>query len=436
MQIVLESPSTLEREFTITIPHNDVETEFEAKIRETSKRIRIDGFRPGKVPSKVVRQRYGQALRQEIMSDLMEKAIGQALNEHNIKPIGQPKIDEITFEEGIDFSFKATFEVFPELDPKLLSGDDVDQVKCKIVGSDVKAMIATLREQRKSWKESVRAMTKDGDRVTINFEGTIKGKPFDGGQGSDHLLIIGSKTMIPGFEDGIIGMKKGDRREIEVTFPDDYNAEELRGKVANFRIDLIKLERGDLPAVDKVFIQSFGVESGDEKDFKAELRQQMERELALALKTINKTKVFDKLLEKNTDAEVPKIAIDTEIETLKQQAIERFGAGKQFDKDKLPNELFLEQAERRVRLGILLGATVKKLDISADNELVKSLIDEMAVAYDDPEQVRNYYLSNDDNLKQIEALAIEEQVASKLLETASEKTIDMSYEQVMKSRQG
>lgn len=435
MQVVLESPSALERQFTITIPTGDVETEFEAKLAETAKRVRIDGFRPGKVPAKVVRQRYGQAIRQEIVSDLMEKSLGEALSEHDVKPIGQPKIDDVKFEEGSDFSFKATFEVFPELDPILVDGDEIEQTTCKVGAADIKEMIATLREQRKSWKESARAASKEGDRVMINFEGFVDGEAFDGGKGEDHALVLGSGAMIPGFEDGIVGMKKGDSRDIEVTFPEDYQAEELKGKAATFKIEVTKLERGELPTVDEAFIQSFGVESGDEKDFKAELKEQMQRELSLTLKNMNKTKVFDVLLEKNADTPVPESAIKSEIHTLKHQAVERFGGGQQFDPHQLPDELFAEQAERRVRLGILLGATVKKLGLAADPDRVRALIDEMAAAYDDAEQVVNFYYSNDENLKQVEALAVEEQVAEKLLESAKAKTIDMSYADVMKSRQ-
>ena len=435
MQVVLESPSALERQFTITIPTGDVETEFEAKLAETAKRVRIDGFRPGKVPAKVVRQRYGQAIRQEIVSDLMEKSLGEALSEHDVKPIGQPKIDDVKFEEGSDFSFKATFEVFPELDPILVDGDEIEQTTCKVGAADIKEMIATLREQRKSWKESARAASKEGDRVTINFEGFVDGEAFDGGKGEDQALVLGSGAMIPGFEDGIVGMKKGDSRDIEVTFPEDYQAEELKSKTATFKIEVTKLERGELPTVDEAFIQSFGVESGDEKDFKAELKEQMQRELSLTLKNMNKTKVFDVLLEKNADTPVPESAIKSEIHTLKHQAIERFGGGQQFDPHQLPDELFAEQAERRVRLGILLGATVKKLGLAADPDRVRALIDEMAAAYDDAEQVVNFYYSNDENLKQVEALAVEEQVAEKLLESAKAKTIDMSYADVMKSRQ-
>ena len=435
MQVVLESPSALERQFTITIPTGDVETEFEAKLAETAKRVRIDGFRPGKVPAKVVRQRYGQAIRQEIVSDLMEKSLGEALSEHDVKPIGQPKIDDVKFEEGSDFSFKATFEVFPELDPILVDGDEIEQTTCKVGAADIKEMIATLREQRKSWKESARAASKEGDRVTINFEGFVDGEAFDGGKGEDHALVLGSGAMIPGFEDGIVGMKKGDSRDIEVTFPEDYQAEELKSKTATFKIEVTKLERGELPTVDEAFIQSFGVESGDEKDFKAELKEQMQRELSLTLKNMNKTKVFDVLLEKNADTPVPESAIKSEIHTLKHQAVERFGGGQQFDPHQLPDELFTEQAERRVRLGILLGATVKKLGLAADPDRVRALIDEMAAAYDDAEQVVNFYYSNDENLKQVEALAVEEQVAEKLLESAKAKTIDMSYADVMKSRQ-
>ncbi|MBE58130.1 MAG: trigger factor [Gammaproteobacteria bacterium] len=435
MQVILESPSALERQFTITIPNGDVETEFEAKLAETAKRVRIDGFRPGKVPTKVVRERYGQAIRQEIASDLIEKSLGQALSEHDVKPIGQPKIEDLQFEEGADFTFKATFEVFPDLDPALIDGDDVEQVKCKIGAADVKEMIATLREQRKGWKESARAASKNGDRVTINFEGFLDGEAFEGGNGQDHALVLGSGSMIPGFEDGIVGMKKGNTRDVEVTFPEDYHAENLKGKAAVFKIEVTKLERGELPTVDEEFIKTFGVESGDEKEFKAEIKEQMLRELSMTLKNMNKTKIFDVLLEKNSDTPVPESATMSEITALKQQAAERFGGGQQFDPDQLPDELFTEQAERRVRLGILLGATVKKLELQADADRVKGLVDEMATAYDDPEQVVNFYYSNNENLKQIEALAVEEQVAEKLLESAKAKTINMLYADVMKSRQ-
>jgi trigger factor len=435
MQVFLESPSALERQFTITIPNGDIETEFEAKLAETAKRVRIDGFRPGKVPTKVVRQRYGQAIRQEIASDLIEKSLGQALTEHDVKPIGQPKIDDLQFEEGSDFTFKATFEVFPDLDPALLDGDDIEQIKCKIGVADVKEMIATLREQRKGWKESARAASKKGDRVTINFDGFLDGEAFEGGNGQDHALVLGSDSMIPGFEDGIVGMKKGDARDVEVTFPEDYHAENLKGKAAHFKIEVTKLERGELPTVDEEFIKTFGVESGDEKDFKAEIKEQMARELSMTLKNLNKAKIFDALLEKNSETPVPGSATKSEINALKKQAAERFGGGQQFDPDQLPDELFAEQAERRVRLGILLGATVKKLELKADADRVKGLVDEMATAYDDPEQVVNFYYSNNENLKQIEALAVEEQVAEKLLESAKAKTIDMSYADVMKSRQ-
>ena len=436
MQVVLESPSALERQFTITIPTGDVETEFESKLKETTQRVRIDGFRPGKVPASVVRQRYGQAIRQEIVSDLMEKALGQALSEHDVKPIGSPRIDDVNFEEGADFSFKATFEVFPEIEPALLDGKEIEQKACKIGAPDVKEMIATLREQRKTWKESARAAAKDGDRATINFEGFIDGEAFDGGKAEDHALVLGTGQMIPGFEDGIVGMKKGESKEIEVTFPADYHAEELKGKAAMFKIDLTKLERGEMPTIDEEFIKSFGVESGTEDDFKAELKQQMQRELSMTLKNMNKTAVFDALLEANADTPVPQSAIKSEIHTLKHQAVERFGGGQQFDPHQLPDELFTEQAERRVRLGVLLGATVKTLGLTPENERVRQLVEEMASAYDSPDEVINFYYSDTENLRQVEALAIEEQVAEALLAKASVKAVEMSYADVMKSRQG
>ena len=309
MQVVLESPSALERQFTITIPSVDVEAQFEAKVVETSKRIRVDGFRPGKVPASVVRQRYGQSIRQEVISDVMQSSIGQALEEHDVSPIGQPKIENVNFEEGSDFSFQATFEVFPEIDLKTLDGVTIEQSKSEVKASDIDELIKNLQEQRQTWKESKRAHAKPADRVTINFEGFLDGEAFEGGKGEDHPLVLGSGAMIPGFESGIEGMKAGESREIEVTFPEKYQAENLAGKVVVFKIEVTKLERADLPVVDEAFIQGFGVASGVMDDFHVELEQQMRRELSMTLKNVNKGNVFDALLDRisNTMAVVDKV---------------------------------------------------------------------------------------------------------------------------------
>ena len=435
MQVVLELPSALERQFTITIPSADVEVQFEAKLRDTSKRIRVDGFRPGKVPASVVRQRYGQSIRQEIVTDLMQQSIGQALQDHDVSPIGEPKIENVTFEEGKDFSFQATFEVFPEIALKTLDGVTLEQSKSEVKPSDINELIKNLQEQRQSWKESKRAQAKTGDRVTINFEGFLDGVAFDGGKGEDHPLVLGSGAMIPGFESGIEGMKAGETRDIDVTFPEKYQAENLAGKAVVFKIEVTKLERADLPAVDEEFIKGFGVESGSDEDFRNELDQQMRRELSMTLKNVNKGKVFDALLEQNAEIAVPHAAVHSEIHTLKHQAVERFGGGAKMDPHQLPDQLFQEQATRRVKLGLLLAECVKQFEVKADGARVRALIDEMASAYDDPEQVVNFYYSNPENLRQIEALAIEEQVAELLMGSATVKAVEMSYADVMKSRQ-
>lgn len=435
MQVVLESPSALERQFTITIPSVDVEAQFEAKVVETSKRIRVDGFRPGKVPASVVRQRYGQSIRQEVISDVMQSSIGQALEEHDVSPIGQPKIENVNFEEGSDFSFQATFEVFPEIDLKTLDGVTIEQSKSEVKASDIDELIKNLQEQRQTWEESKRAQAKPADRVTINFEGFLDGEAFEGGKGENHPLVLGSGAMIPGFESGIEGMKAGESREIEVTFPEKYQAENLAGKLVVFKIEVTKLERADLPVVDEAFIQGFGVASGVMDDFRVELEQQMRRELSMTLKNVNKGKVFDALLEQNSEISVPHAAVHSEIHTLKNQAVERFGGSAKMDPNQLPDQLFQEQAMRRVKLGLLLAESVKRFEVKADADRVRGYIDEMASAYDDPEQVVNFYYSNTENLRQIEALAIEEQVADILLGTATVNAVEMSYADVMKSRQ-
>ena len=251
--------------------------------------------------------------------------MGQALTEHDVKPIGQPKIDDLQFEEGSDFTFKATFEVFPDLDPALIDGDDIEQIKCKIGAADVKEMIATLREQRKGWKESARAASKKGDRVTINFEGFLDGKAFEGGNGQDHALVLGSGSMIPGFEDGIVGMKKGYARDVEVTFPEDYHAENLKGKAAVFKIEVTNWSVENYQLLTKSLLRRLGWNQATKKILRQRSRSKWLRELSMTLKNLNKTKIFDVLLEKNSDTPVPESATKSEIDALKKQAAERFG---------------------------------------------------------------------------------------------------------------
>lgn len=429
MQVSVENTSALERRLTVSVPSTDVDAQVEAKLLQTAKTVRIDGFRPGKVPMKIVRKRYEGAVRQDVLGQAIEQAFYQAVAQENLRPVGQPNIEPVNMESGKDLEFVATFEVFPEVELADLSSVEVEQAESKVAAADVKKMIENLREQKKEWRESARAAVKDGDRVTINFVGKIDGEAFEGGAADDQSLVIGSGSMIPGFEEGIVGMKKGEERDIDVTFPEEYHAENLKGKAAVFTITLNKLERGELPKVDEEFVKTFGVEDGDLEKFKEELKVNMQRELDQAITNRNKKAAFDALLNAN-EVEVPAAAIDSEVHSLQHQAAERFGKG-QIDPHTLPREPFEEEATRRVKLGVLVGEFARQNELKADADRVRAAVDRIASAYEDGSQVVEYYYSNDEALRQVETMVLEEMTAESICKQAKVTQTKLSYEEAV-----
>ena len=429
MQVSVENTSALERRLTVSVPSTDVDAQVEAKLLQTAKTVRIDGFRPGKVPMKIVRKRYESAVRQDVLGQAIEQAFYQAVAQENLRPVGQPNIEPVNMESGKDLEFVATFEVFPEVELADLSSVEVEQAESKVAAADVKKMIENLREQKKEWRESARAAVKDGDRVTINFVGKIDGEAFEGGAADDQTLVIGSGSMIPGFEEGIVGMKKGEERDIDVTFPEEYHAENLKGKAAVFTITLNKLERGELPKVDEEFVKTFGVEDGDLEKFKEELKVNMQRELDQAITNRNKKAAFDALLNAN-EVEVPAAAIDSEVHSLQHQAAERFGKG-QIDPHTLPREPFEEEATRRVKLGVLVGEFARQNELKADADRVRAAVDRIASAYEDGSQVVEYYYGNDEALRQVETMVLEEMTAESICKQAKVTQTKLSYEEAV-----
>ena len=429
MQVNVENTSALERRLTITVPAADVDTQVEAKLVETSKRARIDGFRPGKVPMKVIRKRFGASVRQEVMGEVIERGFYEAITKENLRPVGQPTIEPVDMPEGGDLSFVAVIEVFPEVELADLSSVEIEQAESTVGAKDVNGMIENLRNQKKEWRESARAAVKAGDRVTIDFAGSLDGELFEGGSAEGQTLEIGSGQMIPGFEDGIIGMKKGEEKDIDVTFPEDYQAENLKGKAAVFKITLHKLERADLPKVDEDFVKSFGVEDGDLEKFKEELQVNMQRELDQAITNRNKKAAFDALLSAN-EIEVPKASIASEIHSLKHQAAERFGKG-QIDPHTLPDAPFEEEANRRVKLGVLVGEWARQNELKADADRVKAAVDRIASAYEDGSEVVEYYYGNEEALRQVETMVLEEMTAEGICNQAKVTQTKLSYEEAV-----
>ncbi|EAT10784.1 trigger factor, partial [Bermanella marisrubri] len=348
MQVSVETLSGLERKLVIDIPADTVEQEIAKRLQQVSKTARIDGFRQGKIPMRVIRQRYGKGVRQEVLGEQMQQGFIQAVQQEKLNPAGMPSVEPVVDEEGKDFQFSATFEIYPEVEIKDVEKIEVEKLAAEVKDEDLENMIDILRKQQADFKE-VDAASKDGDRVKIDFEGFVDGEAFEGGSAEGHALVLGSNSMIPGFEDQIVGMKAGDEKTIKVTFPEDYNAENLKGKDAEFKIKVHTVEESELPELNEEFFKAFGVEASDEAEFRSEVRKNMERELKQAVQRNTKNQVLDGLIQTN-EVDVPAALIDQEIGRLQQQAVQQFGGGQQISPDMLPKELFKDQADRRVKL--------------------------------------------------------------------------------------
>ncbi len=431
MQVSLETLAGLERKLVIDIPASDVEQEIAKRLGQVSRTARIDGFRKGKIPMRVIKQRYGQGVRQEVLGEQMQQGFIKAVTQEKLNPAGMPAVEPLVDEEGKDFQFSATFEIYPEVKVSGLENISVEKFATEVTDADLENMIDILRKQQAKFEVSESA-AKDGDKVKIDFDGYVDGEAFEGGKAEGYDLTLGSKSMIPGFEDQIVGMKAGDEGTIKVTFPADYQSEALAGKDAEFKINVIQVEASELPELNQEFFKMFGVESEDLESFKKDVRGNMERELKQAIQRNTKNQALEGLLEQNS-IDVPAALIDQEIQRLQEQAFQQFGGGQQFDPNMLPKELFQPQAERRVKLGLLINAAIEQLEIKADEAKVEALIEDMASTYQDPEQVKEFYKSNKEQRSQLEALALEEQVVETILEKATVTEKDSSYEEVIKA---
>ncbi len=431
MQVTVETTEGLERKMRVVVPSDQVENQVSEKIKQTAQRARINGFRPGKVPMREVKRRFGEGIRQEVSSEIIQSSYGEALQKEEISPAGMPQIEEVKIEEGQDLEFTAIFEVFPEIEISGFDGISVERVSAEIKDSDVEEMIDTLRTQRMKYEETDR-VSKEEDKLNLDFEGFVDGEAFEGGKAEGADIILGSGSMIPGFEDGLVGLKAGDEKDLEVTFPEQYQAENLAGKEAVFKIKVNTVSEPKLPELDDEFFDSFGVEEGGGLDaFREELVSNMERELESAIKAKVKDQVMDGLVE-NNDFDVPKALIDQEINRMRQEAVQQFGGGNQMDPNLLPAEMFSEQAQKRVKLGLLVSTIVEKNEIQPDAEKVRETIDTMASQYEEPDQVRNFYYSNEQQLSQIQNIVLEEQVVEFILEGSNVTDKSVSYQEAVR----
>ena len=427
MQVTVETLEGLERRLNITVPAANIEDAVTAELRNIAKNRRFDGFRKGKVPMKMVAKMYGKAVRQDVMGEVMQRHFIEAIVKEKINPAGAPTFAPVENNEGADLVFNATFEVYPEVELKGLENITVEKPAVEVKDADVEEMIETLRKQQATWTE-VHAAAEEGSRATIDFVGSIDGEEFEGGKAENFPLEMGAGRMIPGFEDGIVGKTAGMEFEIDVNFPEDYHAENLKGKAAKFAIKVNKVEARELPELNEEFVAKFGATDGVE-GLKAEVRKNMERELKQAVKNRIKEQAIDGLVKEN-DIDVPAALIDQEIGTLRQQAAQRFG-GNTEAADQLPRELFEEQAKRRVVVGLLLGEVIKSEELKADDEKVKAIIEEMATAYEDPSEVIAYYEQNEQMMNNMRNVALEEQAIDAIIAKAQVSDKEVSFNELM-----
>lgn len=430
MQVSVETKEGLERQIRVEIPGDDFQKAFDQKLQHASKTVRMDGFRKGKVPLNVVKQKYGPDIEQEVASDLVKSTLFEAIDQVSLKPASMPNVAIEPVKEGQAFIYSATFEVIPEVEVKPLDGIEIEQVKADIADTDVDKMIEQLRKQHQVFEEVDRAC-ENGDQVNIDFDGSIDGEPLEGGKAEKFDLDLGTGNMIPGFEEGIVGMKAGDEKDITLTFPENYHHQEIAGKEVIFKIKVHTVKAGKLPELDEEFAKKFNVEEGGVEALRKMVKDNLNRQLTAKLKNDNKQVVLQKLSEIN-EVDVPKAFVKDEIERMKkrmfqgQPGMEQMGdMGEQFD------ELFREQAEKSVKSALLMSEVMQQNDIKADDDAVKALLEDMAKDYDDSEEFIQWYHSDEKRLEEIRNIATEDKIYDFLLAQCKIKSVSKSYDEIM-----
>lgn len=433
MQVSLETTSGLERRLTVGVPAEQVENEIENRLKQAARSVSLKGFRKGKVPLSVVKQRFGAGIRQEVVGDVISRSFYAAVQKENLKPAGQPAIQPKQLAAGKDLEYVAVFEIYPSVQLSDVSAYEISRLKAEVTETDVDNMTEVLRKHQATWSPADRAAA-EGDQVNINFVGTKDGVEFAGGKSDNHNLVLGSKSMIPGFEEGIVGMKAGEQKVISVVFPADYHSEELKGAAVEFSITVNSVSAPVLPELNKEFFQKYGIEKGGEKQFRKEVKANMERELNNALKAKVKTQVMDALIGSHS-TDIPKALVLNEIGVLRNQMMQRFGGQQQnFDPQTLlPDTMFQDEAQRRVTLGLIVGEIVKSAKLKPDAKRVKTMIEEIASTYQEPQEVIDYYNSNKELMAGVESAVLEDQVVDYVISKAKVSDVDTSYDEVIKA---
>ena len=430
MQVSVETTDGLERKMTIAVPSVQVDSAVNARLQEAAKSVRLNGFRKGKIPFKVIKSKFGKGVRQEVVGELMSQTYYDAINQESLKPAGQPKIEPTNIEEGKDLEFVATFEVYPEITLPDFNKLEVERLNADINDTDIDEMIETLRQQRQTW-EVIEREAADQDMTNIDYLGKKGGEEFEGGAAQGTNLVLGSERMIPGFEAGIIGKKAGDEFTLSLEFPAEYHNDVLAGAAVEFDITLNSVSEQVLPEVNEEFYKSFGVEEGGVAAFREEVSNNMRREMKTASRNKLKTKVMDALVAA-VDVTVPESLVSNEILQLKNQALQQMGGAQGVDPSMLPDELFKEQADRRVVLGLVLGEIIGEQNLQADPAKVRESVEELAATYESPDDVINWYYGNKEQLATIESAVVEDQVFDYIVEESVVIDTEVSYQEIIK----
>lgn len=426
MQVSVDKISDLERKMTVQVPAEQVDSQVEERLKSMAPRTKVHGFRPGKVPLRVVRQMYGKQVREEVLGDLIQSSFVETVQKEQLRPAGGPRVERNQDAPGQAFEYSATFEIYPEVELAPLEELEVKRVTAAITDADVDRVVENMRHQRTQWEVADRPAA-EGDRVDLGFEGRIDGEPFPGGSAADFQLVLGSGQMIPGFESGLIGASAGDRPTLDLTFPDDYPSPELAGKAAQFAVEVKGVSRPVLPELDDTFFISFGIAEGGREAFFDAVKQNMARELEQATRGRVKSELFDRLLAANS-VSVPRSLVEQEIDGMIEQMQQRTGIKA---KSGLPRELFTEQAERRVALGLLVGELVKASELQPDPARVRQAIETHASGYENPDEVVKWFYGNREQLSSVEMVVLEDQVVDWALERAKVIDEELSFEEMM-----
>ncbi|HYE35728.1 trigger factor [Methylocaldum sp.] len=434
MQVSVETTSELSRKMTVQVPEEKIQEKIASRLRSLANEVKIDGFRPGKVPQGLVKKRYGQQVREEVLSDLIQSSFYEAVREEKLKPAGMPQITARRVDEGNGLEYEASFEVMPEFVLMPLETLEVRRFVSEVNEQDLDAMIERLREQRKTWQEVGRAAAV-GDRVTISFEGKIGEESFTDGKVENLAVVLGANQMIPGFEDKLAGATAGSTLDFELSFPADYPNQKLAGNAAQFAVEMLKVEEGVLPEVDAEFAKSYGIEDGGVEAFRNDIRANMEREMKRALQTRTKTSVMDALFTKNTIA-LPNALIQDELEHLLTPYREAAQKRRQnLDQAKLKEQLE-PLARRRVALALILGKVIETNNLVADQKRVRSTIEDLAMSYENTEEVVRWYYAERERLREVENVVMEDQVVDLVLEKAKATEEKVAFQELMQQATG